>query len=251
MPCYGMDAEWLKRTFLFGIPQTDAQGNAFPAEMYDLAIESAIEEIEAEIGVSILSDTKQELHDLVVGDALRNYQFQLTGMPVQSISEILFQHGDFTPIVIPPSWITIRDHDLGLVDLIQGQGIFQFTGGPYWLESGLSPSFLGWSYNPRLPGHLRVTYTSGFLPGQKVPAMVKMAVGYLAARLPMDTAGTLINGIGITSSSKSIDGISESVSTANSAQGHSLSALLASRDPQFNMLMTRLRSRFRVMPTAL
>ena len=246
-----MDAAWLKRIFLVGQPQTDLQGNAFPDEMYDLAIESALEEIEAEVGVSILSNTQQELHDLVVGDGLRNYQFQLAGMPVQSISEILFQHGDFTPVVIPPSWITIRNHDLGLVDLIQGQGIFQFIGGPYWVESGLSPSFLGWSYNPRLPAHLRVTYTSGFLPGQKVPAMVRMAVGYLAARLPMDTTGTLINGIGITSSSKSLDAISESVSTANSAQGHSLSALLASRDPQFASLMTRLRARFRVLPTAL
>ena len=246
MACYGLDTEWLKRTFLFGVDLTDDDQNPYPSELFDLAIDAAIEIVEAETGIWIKQRVvTNEMHDLVAGDWLRDYQFEVIGSPLKSVQRILFQHGDFASIEIPSNWIHIRDEDTGLIDIIRGQGSFVFRGGPLWAESGLSPTFLGWSVNTRLPGHLRVSYTAGFLPGRQLPALVKLCVGHIAAMLPLDTAGDLIVGAGIASYSKSMDGISESVSTTSSATNAGYGARILSYQKQLERNMSALRSQYR------
>lgn len=243
----GLTAEWLKRTFLFGVNLTDDEGNEYPESMFELCIEQAAEILETELGISLtMKVVTEELYDLVVGDWRRNYQFQVTQGPLRSVQEIKFQQGDFPGVGIPSNWIYIRNENLGLIEIINGRGTIMRTA-EFFASYGPSRvfDFLGWSVDTRRAGYLRVSYTAGFDGNAyPYPAAIKMAIGQLAAMLPLDTAGDLIAGAGIASYSTSMDGLSESVGTTSSATNSGYGARILSYQNQFKMNIAALKKRY-------
>lgn len=246
MSC-GLTAEWLKQTFLFGVDLTNDEGDPYPDSMFELCIEQAKELIEAELGVSLaLKTVTDELQDIVVGDWRRNYQFQTKKAPLRSVSAIKFQQGDFPAVEIPNNWVHIRNENMGLVEIIHGRGTILRTA-EFFGSYGPSQvfDFLGWQVDTRRAGYIRVSYVAGF-DGvtYPYPPGIKMAIGQLAAMLPLDTAGDLIAGAGIASYSTSMDGLSESVSTTSSATNSGYGARILSYQNQLKANMAALKKRY-------
>lgn len=244
---YGLTVDWLKQTFLFGVDLTDDEGNPYPDGMFELCIEAAAEMLEADLGVKFtLRTVTDELVDVAPGDWLRNYQFQTKHGPLRSVQSLKFQQGDFPGWTIPANWIYIRNENMGLVEVIPGQGTIQRPS-EYYASFG-SLSFhdnMGRQLESRRAGYLRVSYTAGFDgTTYPIPAMIKLAIGQLAAMLPLDTAGDLIAGAGIASYSTSMDGLSESVSTTSSATNSGYGARILSYQNQLKTNIAALKKRY-------
>ena len=238
-----LDAQWLRENFLYGVNLTDDSGQAFPDSMFDLCIAFAKDLLGAEIGVSLDGvQTFDERYDVSYGDWGRNHQLQLNNGPVRSITSMQFKYGDISSVSIPASWIYLRDPELAITEIIAGTGTPSVSAMGNW-------AVLQRNFDARVPAYLRVVYTAGF-DGDvyPYPAMIKMAIGHLAAMLPADTAGDLIGGAGIASYSLSMDGISQSINTTSSPMFHGYSALLKSWQEQIKRYMPILRNRYRGLP---
>lgn len=236
-----MSAQWLRDNFMFGVNLTNDKNEPFPESMYELAIDSAIELVEAETGIVIGEAEETERYDLTAGDWFRNYEIQTDRVPLSAIASWKLQQGDFPPITMPANWIYIRDKKLGIVEIILG------TGTPTFAYNG---QFLygGHVFDTRKAAAAVITYTAGFHPTTTIPASVRMLVGWLGAMLPLDTAGDLIAGAGIASYSKSMDGISESVSTTSSATNAGYGARIISYQKQIKDAMRQVKARYRGLP---
>jgi hypothetical protein len=79
-----------------------------------------------------------------------------------------------------------------------------------------------------------------------VPALMKQAIGHVAAALPLDIAGDLIAGAGIANFSTSVDGVSQSVGTTSSATNSGYGARVQSFAKQMKAEMRSLRSEWRL-----
>ncbi|HCB04523.1 MAG TPA: hypothetical protein DEQ43_09805 [Nocardioides bacterium] len=244
---YGLTVDWLKRTFLFGVDLTNDEGDPYPDGLFELCIEGAAERIETELGIKLsLRTITDELHDITVGDWRRAYQFQTKHGPLRSIQKLEFKQGDFPGVTIPNNWCYIRHENMGLVEIIAGQGSIQRTS-EFFATFGPSQvfDFLGWHIDSRRAGYLRVSYTAGFDgTTYPIPAEIKMAIGHLASMLPLDTAGDLIAGAGIASYSTTMDGLSESVSTTSSATNSGYGARILSYQNQLKANMAGLKKRY-------
>ena len=73
-----------------------------------------------------------------------------------------------------------------------------------------------------------------------------MVIGWMAALLPLDTAGDLIAGAGIATKSVSIDGLSTSIGTTSSATNAGYGARILSYQKQMAMTMASLRRKYAV-----
>lgn len=90
------------------------------------------------------------------------------------------------------------------------------------IYAGLLPN-LGYLNAGMIPNYWKVTYVSGF---QQVPYDIMMAVGQLATMSLLSIAGANVLGMpGVSSTSLSIDGLSQSLSAASNAFGERVKAL--------------------------
>ena len=81
----------------------------------------------------------------------------------------------------------------------------------------------GYFGSSNLPDVWRFEYTVGFEDG-KIPVLINQAISYLAAIQALIIGGNLVLGAGISSSSLSIDGLSQSINTTQSAENSAYSA---------------------------
>jgi len=97
-----------------------------------------------------------------------------------------------------------------------------------------------------------VEYTYGFEPG-KIPVLINTAIGLLASIFALSVAGNLVLGAGIAGSSISLDGLSQSIQTTQSAENSAYSAtrkeyadqLFGQRDGDPNSIIRILRNYYK------
>lgn len=78
-----------------------------------------------------------------------------------------------------------------------------------------------------------------------IPAGLIQAIGFVAAALPLDTAGDLIAGAGIGSFSIGVDGLSQSVATTSSATNAGYGAKLISYKTQVKQIINSYKSKYK------
>lgn len=203
----------IKTKYLFGLDLTNDDGDEMPDEMFEFYIHGALRWLETEIPGLILCETEiTEWHDYHIGDYQAYSFLKLFKFPVQSVSKVGFQFplqnsiNDFNP-----EWFRIESN-AAHVNLLPTAGTFSSLllsqGGAY-----LPLLYSGTSYVPHL---FRVVYKAGFKSGQ-IPHNLLNLIGMKAALGPLNVAGDLIAGAGISSKSLSMDGLSQSISTTASA----------------------------------
>jgi len=119
-------------------------------------------------------------------------------------------------VTYPKDWLSIKNNNdktkfrnLHLVPNTGGDGATMTNHG--FAFSGITPH-LGYYGSDHIPNYWRVTYCTGWKPGE-IPAELLDAVGKLAAMQLLSITGDLIFGAGIGNQSISIDGISQTYST--------------------------------------
>lgn len=221
-----VDVKKLKETYLFGITIRDNDGNELPERVYQQYITNAVSMLEHFLDISItpVRDFVED-RDYYFNEYVDWGFFELSNYPAIAIKKMeltYFRDANGDPEVvqeIPPEWIRLQPHD-GIVRLIPNA---RFPANLQVSQTGnYFPEILRTQHVPHL---WRITYDYGFEDGC-IPALLNQAIGMVAAIQALTVGGNLVLGAGIASSSISLDGLSQSINTTQSAENSAYSATI-------------------------
>lgn len=204
----------LKDNYLFGIDLSDPSGNPLPEGLFVHYLNSAIDYLSNLLDVTI-GETEfiGERHDYIRSD-YQNWGFiQLGHNPVKEVKSVRLMYGNRPSIEIPLDWVQLNK--------LTGQiTLFPQSGSANSLIIGQTGMLFGfqsqWDYAPSL---WEVDYVAGI--DEKDPSMpislLTEAIYKRCACGVLNVWGDLIIGAGIANQSVSIDGISQSIGTTQSA----------------------------------
>ena len=216
----------LKQDYLFGIEINDKNGNPLPDKSYDQYISNAISLLEHFLDISITPVIDHiEDRDYYFNEYCDWGYFLLNNYPVIQIKKmelVYFRDPDGEPETlqeIPNQWIRLQPHD-GIVRLIPNA---RFPANLQVSQNGnYFPEVLRTEHVPHL---WRITYDFGFCDGG-VPSLINQAIGMIAASQALIIGGNLVLGAGIASSSISLDALSQTINTTQSAENSAYSATI-------------------------
>ena len=154
--------DFLKKTSLLGVDLTTDDGQPFPDEIYNLAIQTSIKHIEHDIGINLEPfKVSQETHDAERQGRYSYWPMKLDYRPLVSIEGVRIRFGSFQPVILPNSWVRVTSAMHGQLNLIPSQeslGSYYFSGGlPFMGNYGIY--YEGRDY---IPGYFEFDYTAGF-----------------------------------------------------------------------------------------
>ncbi len=228
--------EWLINVYLFGLDLTDDNGNPFPDDLYDMALNSAREWLQTQAGVVVGRKAFTERHDF---DPHRNdawITLKVDKRPLRHVNSLKFRFGGQTVIDVPGDWIVEVLPVAGQINVVPGQG------GPKMYPAMLWPYF-GTSRPDMTPGWYEVNYDAG-RDINEMPADELHLMGMYAAMFALNPAGDLLGGAGIASRSVNLDGVGQSISTTSSATNAGYGARIIQYEKDIRSLLPRVRRRY-------
>lgn len=218
----------LKATWLFGVKIRDKEtGAEYSEDAYQNAIDTAIGLLETYLDISIGPVRNyKEYKDYRINDYEEFGYFQLDNFPVECVNSIkLVYYRDDNGEVdtnqsldIPRSWWRVNAHD-GIIRLVPNGKM------PAGLQYGSGGFFPEIFRHRMIPHAWEIEYNYGFCSGQ-VPVLLNQAISMIAAIISLITAGHLILGAGIAGTSISLDGLSQSINTTQSAENSGFSSTI-------------------------
>lgn len=236
----GLDGNWLRRNYLFGINLTNDQGRPYPEELYVNQIRAAVSLLETSLGIVIAPKTVTlDAYDVQLTHSPR-FQLRLVHRPVRKITAWAFATTTGFRQLDDLSQVRLRSKIAGEVEVRLHGPLTGIWDGTRW-ASGLGPFRHG-----AIQAGIEVSYLAGFDGSEfAVDAAMKDWIGTTAATLPLDTAGDLIAGAGIASKSIGQDGLSQSLSTTASATNAGYGARILSYQKRLPAIEQSLRAKYR------
>lgn len=222
-----IDVARLKSIYLFGVIVRNRENNENLSDAtYQQFIDNACSMLEHYLDISISPvNALVEYKDYRVNDYADWGYFQLNNYPVRAVRSmqlVYFRDADGNPEVvqtIPNNWLRLQAHD-GLVRMIPNA---RFPSNLQISQTGAYfPEILRAQFVPHL---WQITYDYGFEAGC-VPVLLNQAIGTIAAIQALIVGGHLILGAGIAGTSISLDGLSQSIQTTQSAENSGYSAVI-------------------------
>lgn len=206
--------EDLINKYLFGIDLSDQEGNPLPDALFAHYIDAAVDYFQNLLDIQITEvNIEGEQHDYIRSD-YQNWGFmQLHHNPVKEVKGVRMMYGNRPSVEIPLDWIKL-DKLTGQIHIFPSEGS---AGSLIIGNTGLLYGFHGaWQFAPQL---WQVDYVAGFDENDKLLPLQLLIEGIYkrAAMGILNVWGDLILGAGIASQSVSIDGVSQSIGTTQSA----------------------------------
>lgn len=218
----------LKATWLFGVKIRDKEtGEDMSEDSYQNAIDTAVSLLEHYLDISISPVRNyKEYKDYNQNEYYDWGYMQLNNFPLESVNSIKLvyfrnDNGEVDQtqtIEIPKNWIRVDAMD-GIVRLVPN-GKF-----PANLQVGNGGFYPELFSVQKVPHAWEVDYNYGFCSGQ-VPVLMNQAISMIASIIMLITAGHLILGAGIAGTSISLDGLSQSIQTTQSAENSGFSSTI-------------------------
>ena len=231
----------IKNNYLFGIDLSDANGNPLPPDLFVHYINASVDYLQNLLDIVITPTEFTERHDYVRSDYMNWGFIQLDHNPVRTVKRLSLMYGNERSVDIPSDWIQL--------DKLTGQiTLFPAAGSANSLIIGQTGTLFGfqgsWNYAPMM---WEVEYEAGIDENDKtVPvSLLKEAVSKRASCGILNVWGDLIIGAGIANQSVSIDGISQSIGTTQSAMFGGASARVTEYTKDLNEnILPVLRQKF-------
>jgi hypothetical protein len=218
----------LKATWLFGVKIRDKEtGQDMSDDAYQNAIDTAISLLEHYLDISVTPVRNfVQYKDYNINDYYEWGYMQLDNYPVECINSIRLVYfrddngnvDENQVTTIPNRWIRLDNHD-GIIRLVPS-GPF-----PANLQVGNGGFYPEIMRHQKIPHAWEINYNYGFCSGQ-VPVLLNQAISMVAAIIMLITAGHLILGAGIAGTSISLDGLSQSIQTTQSAENSGFSSTI-------------------------
>lgn len=220
-----LSVQTLKDVFLSGIDLTTDGRTPYPDAMYEWGIKAAIDWLESNLDIKVMPTRYVERYDYYRRDLEEWGMIKLRHAPViddlrgatlpdptRTRVRVIWPSQE-TALEFDQRWIQIREEGghIRLVPAAGSLGTMLLTAGGAFL-----PLLAGG--RDFVPDIFEVSYTAGFRTGT-LPYELREMIGKRSAFGPLLLAGDAIMGQGVASSSLSIDGLSQSISTRASSQG--------------------------------
>lgn len=232
----------LKEFCFFGIPIIDQEGNLIPDETLDTFIESAVNEVEAELDIKIAEQVIVETKSFSL-DNYTQWSAVRCSYPVFAVESMNGFVGTTRQVIFPPDWFSIqkssdgiRHRNVRIVPSSQNNGNINQS----VVYAGIYPQ-MGYYGNRNIPDYWHLTYLTGW---KFIPEDILKVIAYKAAMPIFDMLGDIIIGAGIANQSMSFDGFSQSVGTTSSAENSGYSARIKSYEAQIKSILPALKKKY-------
>ena len=218
-----LSIQYIKDQYLFGIDLSDQEGNPLPDSLFAHYIDSAVDWLQNLLDIQISElEVSGEQHDYNRSDYQNWGYLQTFHNPVKEVKAVKMMYGNRPSVDIPLDWIKL--------DKLTGQlHIFPSEGSAGSLIIGNTGLLAGVDENDK-------TFPT---------ALLQEAIYKRAACGILNVWGDLILGAGIASQSVSIDGVSQSIGTTQSAMFGGASARIESYTKDINeQILPSLKMKF-------
>ena len=207
--------------YFYGIDTTAKDGSPLPDHIYKTYILSAQQEIEKYLGIKLLKQVVEESHTYN-GTDWRAWGLIQTSFPALQAMELKGYFGKQLHTTVPKEWLSTKFSSTDMyhrsVWLIpNGSGLLSQM---FTTTGGIIPSMM-LGQDQMTPNYWKLKYVTGY---DKLPMDLVNVVGKMAAMNVFNMLGDLVLGLGVTSQSIGVDGLSQSVSSNKSATSHAYSA---------------------------
>ena len=241
-----MSAEEFITAYLTGIPLRGLGGERLTDEQIEIKIKTEAVRIENSLSIKIAQQKLSEYNDFN-RDLFRNWGYIKHNFLINDITVLEGRLNFAQQIKYPVSWVS---YDRSLENkrnmyIIAGQQSTDEAGAPtndsfIAIFNGRFPIF-GAADTNNIPNYWYTNYTTGFT---EVPLDILDAIGKKAAIQVLNIMGDINFGAGIASKSLSIDGLSQSINTTQSAENALYSARIRMYQGDLKVEMLELRNRY-------
>lgn len=235
----GLKTDDLLDLIFQGIDLKTYDGTPFTRSMLAGYLNSAIATAEQTFNICLSERTiEDEMHD-IDGGILHNYQYtNLFKRPIKKINKIEYYLGNNKIMEVPDNWIQ--------TDKFNGSFTLLPVGGAMGMlipSNALGYTLPMFAHSNYLPMGIKVSYVAG-IERDMIPANLIEYICKLAANSIFAIWGDQIIGAGIASASLSIDGLSQSIGTTQSAMYGGASARILEYRKDLDALTSVLRRYF-------
>ena len=213
----------LKELYLYGIHPLSRDGSDIPTYVWEQKIRAAQLQIERLLSIKLIKQLITETLTYYRDDYLNNLPILSTSLPVNKTVRLLGLLNNTEQVKYPPEWLNtyqgpdeIAYRRISLVPSGSAVGTSSNV-----LLIGVMAQ-LGIRSLNLVPNYWTTQYLSGFTPGN-LPADIIDVIGKLAAISMLAIYGDLVLPPGLSGTSLSIDGLSQSLNTAIGSQGGAFS----------------------------
>jgi len=213
--------------FIYSIPTNAKDGTDLSLDAVRFQIEAAQKEIEDYLQIKFNNFLQTETLSYYSKDYYGKFPYFQTKYPVKKCYSLIGLLGAAEQIIYPVQWFKSHkdaDGDFGkqfsLVPTGYGTGV---QGNADVIITGILRDIGLRSYG-QIPDYWDTQYSTGY-DYNNAPQVLVNLVGKLAAIGVLTILGNMLNGMGVSSSSLSIDGLSQSISTPRSANSHLFSGV--------------------------
>jgi hypothetical protein len=233
-----MNAEEFLSEWLVDIPLRGLGGQKMSRTKIEEKLKKAAEVIENDLDIKLAKRTVLEEHDY------EKELFAMWGYIKMNylINEVKYLAGKFNSveqIQFDNSWLSTKSkqdsaaRNLHIVPLASGNVTF----------SGSGALFVFFKNLEYIPNYWHICYVTGF---DRIPRDIMEVIGKMAAITVMAVMGDISFGAGLASTSLSIDGLSQSISTTQSAENSLYSARIRQYATEIEKFdIKRLRARYK------
>jgi hypothetical protein len=206
--------EELQDQYFFGIPLTDQSGNSIPKDTIKTYIASAQEEVEHFLDIKLKKQVYEEYIDYDMNNFM-NWSYLNTTFPVIKPLAMQGWLGNIKQVEFPVEWLVANEstdekYRMRAIYLLPTYGAATYQNSTYL--SVIRGVGFG---NRSVPEYWHIKYITGY---DKLPKDLLDLIGKLASIKIFHLMGDIILGAGIASRSLSLDGLSQSISTTQSAE---------------------------------
>ena len=237
--------EEFKKRYLFGVDLRDADGNDLSDDVIAAFINVSIDYIEMELNCPIQPIDMVESVDYKYPEYRQYCYIQVPTYPIVtgSVKSVRLNFSDQIGVDFPPEWFRVYE-TTGQIQLMPNVNTLSSV----LIRSAgiLLPRVIASSYAPKL---LKIEYKAGLADEEgKVPPLINQAIGLYSALYILQFLGDIGpgGGAGISSQSLSLDGLSQSITTALSATNNLFGATILNYKSQLDkVVMPTLRKKFK------
>jgi hypothetical protein len=153
--------DFLKNTSLVGIGLTVDDGSEFPNELFETAINAAINTVESELGIIIDHQDCSERQDASSDQRRSFWAMALDYRPLKAVDEIQITYGAYNPVKVPVSWVNVvsdSSSQIALIPTSEVLGAFNFNNTIPLMIDPLT----NFSYYRHVPSYFKLSYQAGF-----------------------------------------------------------------------------------------
>lgn len=236
----------LMENYMFGIPLCTNDGRKISSEVVAQHISAAQQMVENMFTIKLTKQVIEENRDYNRQEFM-SWGYIRTMYPIDYLDNLEGWINDVCQITYPREWLSIKRQEY--VAVFRNIYLIPNTGskeGAHMtnnslIYNGLSPH-LGWFGQSYIPNYWRARYVTGW---DKVPADLLDFVCKIAACNVLGMIGDILYGIGITSLSVTLDGVSQSTPLSRSGQGGLFAGRIKQYKDEIEQVLPTLKSKYR------